>query len=121
MTQLTPIAIVIDRPFAKRKPKSLRKCMSDLGGAWPQMFELWQQTDMPYLILLAHTTERLRQGAPLTMAIRNEDALRTSLQHCCADMVGMRCRWLLLLEKDSVGREITQSELLLDFAPEGNG
>lgn len=117
---ITPIAIVIERPFAKRKPQSLRKCMSDLGGAWPQMFELWQQTDMPYLILLAHTTERLRQGAPLTMAIKNEDALRMSLRHCCADMQGMRCRWLLLLEKDSVGRDITTSELLLDFAPEGN-
>jgi hypothetical protein len=117
---MTPIAIVIERDFAERKPKSVRKCMADLGGSWPAMFELWQQTEMPYLILLAHTTERLRQGAPLTLVIKNTDVLRSSLQHCCADMQGQRCQWLLLLEKDSAAKNIAQSELLLDFAPEGS-
>jgi hypothetical protein len=53
------------------------------------------------------------------MMVANDDALRTTIQHCCGEMVGLKCKWLLLMQKDSVGRETTESELLLDFAAGG--
>jgi hypothetical protein len=117
MSHVTPIAMVIDRASADDK---LRRDMMELGGAWPEMYLLWLKTEMPYLIFLAHTRERLLHRAPLTLMPANDDALRQTLQHCFADMQGKRVKWLLLMEKDSVGREITASELLLDFAAGGN-
>lgn len=116
----SPIAIVIDKAFARRKPKSLRRMLSTLGGSWPSMFEMWRDSKAPYVIFLCHTTERFRQGAPLTLMPLTDSGLRQGLENCCQDLIGQHCRWLILMQPHSAGREITQSTLLLDIQVEGH-
>jgi hypothetical protein len=115
----SPIAIVIDKAFARRKPKSLRLMLSKLGGSWPMMFEMWKESKAPYVIFLCHTTERFRQGAPLTFMPLTDGSLRQGLENCCQDLIGQRCRWLILMQPHSTGRDITESTLLLDIEVEG--
>jgi len=120
VNNLTPFAIVVDRVYAKKKPQSLRKAMCDLGGCWEQMYELWRETGSPYLVLLCHTPERIKSGAPLTSMPVDDDELRRTLTYCCVDLTGQSCKWLLLMQPHSTGREITQSILLLDMVTEGS-
>lgn len=115
MKDLTPFVICMDRAYSERKPKSIRKMLTELGGAWQQLYEIWKEGKQPYLLLVTDSDERRRQGAPLMLTPANNTALRSALQHCCADMVGQRCRWLILMRPGSAGREITETELELDF------
>jgi hypothetical protein len=116
VSKLTPVAMVIDRPTAARVAAD----MKELGGAWLEMFDTWRRSDMPFLVMLAHTEQRIRLRAPLTAMAVDEAALRKSLKVFCQQLIGMRCRWALCLEPGSPAEQLVRNELLLDFATEGN-
>jgi hypothetical protein len=69
-------AMIIDRPTAAR----IAADVYEFGGAWTEMFETWQRTSLPYLIMMAHTKERIRLGAPLVAMVVDDDALRAVLR-----------------------------------------
>jgi hypothetical protein len=114
---MTPIAMVIDRPMAARIAKDVK----EFGGAWEEMFEVWQRlSPMQYLVMMAHTNERIRKGAPLVAMAVDDDALRTALRTFCEQLNNTRCRWALFVEAGSAAEQITRAEILLDGIPEGN-
>jgi hypothetical protein len=114
---MTPIAMVIDRPMAAR----IAKDVHEFGGAWEEMFETWRRlSPMQYLVMLAHTKERIRKRAPLTMMAVDDDALRQVLRHCCDQLSGKQCRWALFVEHGSTAEQITRQEILTDSIAQGN-
>jgi hypothetical protein len=115
--KLPPTAFVIDRATA---PKLITE-FKELGGAWYEMLTTWQRLPMfPYLVLLAHTQERLRKGAPLTFMAIDDNALRKTLGTCCAQLDDIRCRWVICVEPNSTARSITTEMLLADSIVEGH-
>jgi hypothetical protein len=115
---MTPLAMVIDRPTAARM---IATDVNDLGGAWVEMFDMWQQLQsMCYLVMMAHTDERIRLRAPLVAMAVDDDALRKSLRTFCGQLSNTRCRWALFVEAGSTAEQITREELLRDSAPEGH-
>jgi hypothetical protein len=109
-------AMIIDRPMAARIAADVK----EFGGAWTEMFEAWQQLpSMAYLVMMAHTKERLRLGAPLTAMVADDDALRIALREFCQQLDNATCRWALFVERDSTAEQIARQELLLDSVPEG--
>jgi hypothetical protein len=114
---MTPIAMVIDRPMAAH----IAKDVHEFGGAWEEMFETWQRlSPMRYLIMMAHTDERVRKRAPLTAMAVDDDALRAVLRQCCKQLTGKKCRWALFVEAGSMAEQITRQEILIDSVTEGN-
>jgi hypothetical protein len=114
---MMPIAMVIDRPMGAR----IAKDVHEFGGAWVEVFEMWQRvTPMQYLIMMAHTDERIRKRAPLTAMAVDDDALRQALRTFCTELTGKQCRWALFVEKGSMAEQITRQEILLDATTEGN-
>jgi hypothetical protein len=114
---MTPIALVIDRPTAARIAVDVKK----FGGAWADMFDAWQRMNtFPYLVMLAHTKERIRQRAPLTAMAADDDALRLALKQFCAELSDVKCRWALFVEAGSAAESIAREELLLDTKTEGH-
>lgn len=116
MTILVPLALVIDRPTAEQVNKSI----AELGGAWVEMFDTWRRSEYRYLVLMAHTPERLRRRAPLTLMVDTDEALRSAIQTCCLQLDGKQCRWLLCLEPKSVADDIAKAEILHDSVVEGS-
>jgi hypothetical protein len=109
-------AMIIDRPMAARIAASVK----EIGGAWTEMFEAWQRMpEIPYLVMMAHTKERIRQRAPLTAMAASDDGLRDALKICCEQLDNVKCRWCLFVEAGSVAEQIARQELLLDSVPEG--
>jgi hypothetical protein len=115
MTSLRPVAIVIDRATAA----SVADSIESMGGAWWDMFQLWQRADVPYLVMLAHTNKRIRHRAPLTWIVIDEHALRATMQTACERLTNVQCQWLLCVQPGSDGDAIVREMLLLDAAVEG--
>lgn len=115
MRNLTPIAFVIDRRTA---PRVARDVM-ELRGAWREMFRAWQRSDAEFLILLAHTPERLRRRAPLTAMTSGADGLRAALRLMFEQLAEVKCRWFLFVERGTDADDIVRAELLLDATPGG--
>jgi len=108
------VGVIIDRPTAVQIATEVK----DFGGAWTEMFEVWQRTSLPYLVMLAHTSERIRLQTPLTFMCADDDALRVALRQACG-LVDMKCRWALFVAKDSAAEQIVRRELLADSIVEG--
>lgn len=113
---MTPIAMVIDRPMGAR----IAKDVHEFGGAWETVFNAWQRLPMQYLVMMAHTDERIRKRAPLVAMAVDDDALRQALQQFCGMLSNTQCQWALFVEKGSAADQITQQELLLDSVPKGS-
>jgi hypothetical protein len=114
---MTPIAIVIDRPMAARIAKDVK----EFGGAWEEMFNAWHQMKVPkYLVMMAHTSERIRKRAPLVAMVMDDDALRQTLRTFCQQLDNTKCRWALFVEAGSMAEQITRQEILIDSVTEGN-
>jgi hypothetical protein len=113
---LTPLAIVVDRPTAD----AARSSISALGGAWQTMFEVWERSDYRYLVLFAHTEERLRCRAPLTCLADSDDSLREGLKTFCSELDDVTCRWVLCLEPKSAADGVARGEVLGDCIVEGH-
>ena len=114
---MTPTAMVIDRPTAARIGMDAKQ----LGGAWTEMFETWLRlSPMAYLVMMAHTKERIRLRAPLTAMAVDDDALRLVLRQFCQELDNTRCRWALFVEAGSTAEQITRQELLLDVKDGGH-
>jgi hypothetical protein len=109
-------AMVIDRPMAARIAADVK----EFGGAWTEMFEAWRRLpSMAYLVMMAHTKERIRLGAPLTAMAVDDDALRIALRHFCQQLDNVKCRWVLFIESGSDAEQIARQELLRDGIAEG--
>jgi hypothetical protein len=112
------VAMVIDRPMGAR----IAKDVHEFGGAWETVFNAWLRLpSMQYLVMMAHTEERIRKRAPLTAMIADDDdALRMALRTFCDELVGKSCQWALFVERGSMAEQITRQELLLDATTQGN-
>lgn len=115
MTKLTPVGMVIDQPTAA----SVIKAIADLGGAWVEMFDTWRRFEIRYLVLLAHTQERLLRRAPLTYMVNSDDVLRITLKSCCAQLDDVDCHWALCVEAGSPADVIVKEEILNDSITKG--
>lgn len=114
-----PVAFIIDRSTAL----NLSDCFRQMGGAWTAMYELWNGLEFAYLGLLAHTPERIRKRAPLTMMIQNagdETTLRKVIQNFCSKLDDVTCFWVFALEKDSLADRVVREEVLRDSVARGN-
>jgi hypothetical protein len=109
-------AMIIDRPTAARIGSDAK----EFGGAWTEMFEAWQRTSLPYLVMMAHTEERIRLRAPLTALVTSDDGLRIALRQFCQQLGDVKCRWALFVESGSVAEQIARQELLIDSVGEGH-
>jgi hypothetical protein len=111
MGKVTAIAMVIDRPTSA----GIAADIKEFGGAWVEMFDMWRKlSPMQYLVMLAHTDERIRKRAPLTAMAASDDTLRLILKQFCDELAGMQCHWALFIEKGSTAESIARAELLLD-------
>jgi len=110
-------AIVVDRPSAS----TLAPNIKILGGWWERTFDKWSTLGdvSPYLILLAHTQERIRLAAPLAFMVTVPDGLRDSLQLACSHINGQKVDWLLCLEKGSDAERTAREVLFSDTKTEG--
>jgi hypothetical protein len=115
VSKIIPTAVVIDRVAAARMPAGL----DDMGGAWAEMFRVWQRTDMEYVVMLAHTKERLRLRAPLTALARDVDGLRTAMVAMCAHLNNVKCQWVILMEEGTDGIALVRELLLMETRLEG--
>jgi hypothetical protein len=113
---MTPVAMVIDRPMGARIAKDVK----EFGGAWEEMFEMWQRLPMAYLVMMAHTDERIRLRAPLVAMAADDAALRKTLRTFTGQLDGVTCRWALFVEAGSTAEQITREEILIDSVPDGN-
>jgi hypothetical protein len=114
---MTPVAMVIDRPMGARIAKDIH----EFGGAWVTVFNAWQRLpSMQYLVMMAHTNERIRNRTPLTVMTVDDDSLREALQAFCIELAGKSCRWCLFVEKGSMAEQITRAEILRDATPAGS-
>jgi hypothetical protein len=111
----TPIAIVVDRSFEGRVSESIKQ----LGGSWIEMFDTWRHSGFKYVVMLAHTRERIRKRAPLTMLADSDDNLHTAIRNCCAQLSDVKCRWLLCVESGSSADAIVRAEVFADSIVEG--
>jgi hypothetical protein len=111
------LALVIDRAIAARITDEE---FNSLGGAWTEMVNTWRQSGkFAYLVLLAHTAERMAKSAPLTAMAVDDNGLRIALRKFCEELSDMKCRWILWVEPGSVAETIAHEELLLDTKVEG--
>jgi hypothetical protein len=111
------MAMVIDRSMAARIAKDVHQ----FGGAWETVFNAWQRLpEMQYLIMMAHTDERIRKRAPLTAMVVDDDALRDALRVMCQQLDNTQCRWALFVEHGSTAEQITRQEILVDSITQGS-
>jgi hypothetical protein len=111
------MAMVIDRQMAAR----IAKDVHEFGGAWETVFNAWQRLpSMQYLVMMAHTDERIRKRAPLTVMAVDDDALREALQVFCQQLDNTKCRWALFVEAGSMAEQITRQEILADSITQGS-
>jgi hypothetical protein len=111
------MAMVIDRPMAARIAKDVHK----FGGAWETVFKAWQRLPtMQYLIMMAHTKERMRKRAPLTAMVVDDESLREALRIMCQQLDNVDCQWMLFVEAGSAAEQITRQEILADSITQGN-
>jgi hypothetical protein len=114
---MTPIAMVIDRSMGAR----IAKDVHEFGGAWEEMFNAWHQMTVPkYLVMMAHTKERMRMRAPLVAMVMDDDGLRETLRLFCQQLDNTKCRWALFVEQGSTAEQITRQEILADSITQGN-
>jgi hypothetical protein len=114
---MTPVAMVIDRPMAARIAEDVKQ----FGGAWEEMFEAWQRLPpMQYLVMMAHTNERIRKRAPLVAMAVDDEALRMALRTFCHQLDNTKCQWALFVEHGSTAEQITRQEILADSIAQGN-
>lgn len=114
MPHVTPVAMVIDRATAGDVAADIRA----LGGAWAEMFDGWCRAEGEYLVLLAHTQERMAKRAPLTLMCLDREHLRKALRMAFAQAAGLTVKWFLFVEKDV--EALVREELALDGATGGN-
>jgi hypothetical protein len=111
------MAMVIDRAMAAR----IAKDVHEFGGAWTTVFNAWLQLpSMQYLVMMAHTTERMRKRAPLVAMAVDDDALREALRTFCQQLDNTSCRWALFVEHGSMAEQITRQEILADSITQGS-
>jgi hypothetical protein len=115
VTTPSPIALVVDRVTAEKVSISI----GALGGAWVEMFDTWRRSGFAYLVLMAHTPERLRKRAPLTLMVDTDEKLRDALKLCCSQLNDVKCQWLLCVEAGSSAEAITREEILKDAVAGG--
>lgn len=118
VSDITAVVVVIDRPTAARITD---EDINSLGGAWVEMFEAWKRLEIfPYLVMMAHTEERVRKRAPLTAMSVDSDALRLSLKRFCGELSDVKCQWALFVEAGSIAESIVREEMLRDAVEEGH-
>jgi hypothetical protein len=111
------MAMVIDRPMGAR----IAKDVHEFGGAWTTVFNAWQRLpSMQYLVMMAHTDERIRKRAPLVAMVEDDEALRDALRVFCQQLDNTKCRWALFVEHGSVAEQITRQEILADSITQGS-
>jgi hypothetical protein len=117
MNRFIARAMVIDRTTAPIVAADVRT----IGGAWAALFDAWYAAGdrVPYLVMMAHTKERLRKRAPLTAMAVTDDTLRMAMKRFCAELDGVRCEWGLCLVAGSAAEAIVREELMLDATTEG--
>jgi hypothetical protein len=109
--------MVIDRPMGAR----IAKDVHEFGGAWEEMFNAWHQMTVPkYLVMMAHTKERIRKRAPLVAMVMDDEGLRETLRLFCQQLDNTQCRWALFVEHGSTAEQITRAEILRDATTEGS-
>jgi hypothetical protein len=113
-----PVAMVFDRTNAE-KP-SVRDTMHEAGGGWAEVFEIWWGSGLAYLVLLAHTEERVRKCAPLAFMAKDDDGLRGAIVACCAHLSNVRCYWMYCTVPRSAGDVIAREEGLRDTVIQGH-
>jgi hypothetical protein len=78
------------------------------------------RTEYEFVVLLAHTQERIRKRAPLTYMAATDEALRSALKQACGELSDVHCRWAILVERGSDAEAVVRAEILLDAIPEGS-